>query len=94
MAIVTPEWKYINWYYGGDGMKPAEELFDLSKDGIEMHNLAADPGRAAQLDAMRKQYDAQLSSLATSAAGSYAPYAILFDRTVPWERKEHLMKVP
>ena len=32
MAVVTPEWKYIYWYYGGQGMKPTEEFFHLTKD--------------------------------------------------------------
>ena len=35
MAVVTPEWKYIHWYYGGDGMNPTDELFHLGKNCID-----------------------------------------------------------
>jgi arylsulfatase A-like enzyme len=39
MAVVTPQWKYIYWYYGGGGMRPTEELFHVGHDRFEMTNL-------------------------------------------------------
>ena len=59
MAVVTPEWKYIYWYYGGDGMMPTEELVHVGQDRYEMKNLAANLRQAEQLAAMRTMNDAQ-----------------------------------
>ena len=47
MAVVTPEWKYIYWYYGAGGMRPTEELFHLGQDRFEMTNLATERGTPA-----------------------------------------------
>ena len=74
MAIVTPEWKYIHWYYG-EGMKPTEELFHLSGDRDEMTNSAGDAKHSVTLETMRRQYDAEL--------GRYRPAS----RPIPWLRK-------
>jgi hypothetical protein len=94
MAVVTPEWKYIYWYYGGDGMKPTEELFHLAKDRIEMRNLAGDPDCAAQLDTMRRHYDAQLDRIARNVVQGHGhePYPTLFSRTIGWEEKAPLLE--
>ena len=88
MAIVTPEWKYIYWYYG-EGMKPTEELFHLGNDRYEMTNSATDPNYASMLDTMRKHYDAQLADIAPKLAHEhgYENYPTLFSRTIPWERR-------
>ena len=92
MAIVTPEWKYIHWYYGG-GMKPSEELFHLGKDPYEMTNSASDPNYASVLDVMRQSYDAQLADIAKQVIQShgYEHYPTLFSRTIPWEQKAPLL---
>ena len=93
MAIVTPEWKYIHWYYG-EGMKPAEELFHVGNDRHEMTNSVADPNYAGTLAAMRKHYDAELAAIAPNLAPGhgYEKYPTLFSRTVPWEQKAGLLK--
>ncbi len=38
--------------------RPAEEIYDLSTDPFELHNLAADPQHAARLTALRAELDA------------------------------------
>lgn len=93
MAIVTPGWKYIHWYYG-KGMKPTEEPFQLSTDGIEMFNTAENTPQAAQLDAMRAFYDQELSQIAARVVTEhgYEKYPTLFSRTIPWEQKAPLLK--
>lgn len=91
MAIATPEWKYIHWYYG-EGMKPTEELFHLGTDPIEMKNVIADPKHAATLAAMRAHYDTELAAIAPNLAPGhdYENYPTLFSRTIPWEQKAAL----
>jgi arylsulfatase A-like enzyme len=93
MAVVSSEWKYIHWYYGGNGMNPTEELFHLAKDRIEMTNVAAFPQFTAQLAAARIAYDAELAAMKTTViqGHGYEPYPALFDRTTSWATKEPLL---
>jgi arylsulfatase A-like enzyme len=103
MAVVSSEWKYIYWYYGGDGkkrakaddMKPTEELFHLAKDRIEMANVASDSQLAAQLATARNAYDAELAAMKAKVnkGHGHEPYPVLFDRTSSWATKEPLLKL-
>lgn len=95
MAIATPEWKYIHWYYGGEGMAPTEELFHLAADPHEMTNLARDSRHADQLAYMRRHYDTELAAIkARHVTGhGYEPYPKLFDRNVPWTDKRASLPV-
>lgn len=94
MAIVTPQWKYIYWYYGGNGMKPTEELFNLTNDRIEMHQLAGDMKQTSRLKAMRKLYDIQLDLIANRVFQDhgYQKYPVIFNRMIPWEQKTSLLE--
>lgn len=89
MAVVTPQWKYIHWYYAGDGMQPTEELFPIGSDPYEMSTLAKDPQYSSQLASMRQLYDAELARIADRvvAEHGYEIYPTLFDREVAWELK-------
>jgi arylsulfatase A-like enzyme len=89
MAVVTPEWKYVYWYYGGKGMIPTEEVFHLSEDPLEMVNLAVKPEIQPQLTHLRKLYDTELEAIRQKLAPGYKyePYPVVFDRTVAWETK-------
>jgi len=89
MAIVAPGWKYIHWYYGGEGMKPTDELFALADDPYEMNNVAADARHAAQLAAMRRAYDTELAAIQArlTPGHDYEKYPVLFSRTIPWSEK-------
>lgn len=93
LAIVTPEWKYIYWYYGGNGLKPTEELFHVGQDRFEMANSATDPSHAATLAQMRKLYDEQVARIERDVVRGhgYERYPVLFSRTVGWERKIPLL---
>lgn len=52
-AVRTSEWIYIH-YVDLQGM---DELFELKKDPLQMHNVATDPKEAKQLRSMRAQLD-------------------------------------
>ena len=94
MAIVTPEWKYIYWYYGGDGMKPTEELFHVGNDRLEMTNSAKDENYSRELESMREHFDGELRRLKERVVQGhgYERYPVLFDRSVGWEEKAPLVK--
>lgn len=100
MAVVSSEWKYIHWYYGGGAgknsadMKPTEELFFLAKDRVEMANLAGDSKFAGQLAIAREAYDAELAVMKAKVikGHGYEPYPVLFDRTSSWETKAPLLQ--
>ena len=96
LAIVAPGWKYIHWYFGGDGLTPTDELFDLSADPYEMKNVAADPRHAARLAELRRAYDTEVARIGPGAlrGHGYEPYATLFDRRVSWDRKAPLLPRP
>lgn len=93
MAIVTPNWKYIYWYYG-EGMKPTEELFELSRDRYEMLNSVADASHANTLTTLRDYYDRQLADIERELARNfdYERYPTVFSRVIPWEQKAGLLK--
>lgn len=94
MAVVTPEWKYIHWYYAGDGMKPAEELFQVGQDRYEMVNVAKDPRYARELAALRLCYDSELAAIKARVVSGhgYEIYPTLFSRDTDWETKAGLLK--
>lgn len=57
LAVVTPDWKYIHWLYGGEGFEQVEELFSMQKDRLEMNNLVNNPEASFALEQMRASYD-------------------------------------
>ena len=71
MTIVTEDHKYIFWAFAGDGLKPAEELYNNTKDGYEINNLAAYPEAAPVLEQMRQYYDTELDVLKVNAIAEH-----------------------
>src|SRR5688572_9613418 len=49
--------------------RPAEELYDLSKDPQERRNVATDPAYRETLECMRKEMDAFVARRATPGSG-------------------------
>jgi arylsulfatase A-like enzyme len=92
MAIVTPEWKYIYWYWG-EKMDPTEELFHLNDDRIEMKNLISDSSHENVLASLRNDYAAEFARLRANVnpGNGYAPFPVLFDPKVRWEEKKELV---
>ncbi len=80
LGVVTRDWKYIYWGYSGGGMEPAEELFDMRRDRLELANVATDPGKREALEEMRGRYERALGELRARAVGRHAAYAERFRR--------------
>ena len=84
-AVVTRDSKYVRWNYAQDGMTPADELFDLRKNRLELENAALNPEYAPQLKTMQQLYDREVAAIAESAARpSYQTYGRRFARSTPW----------
>lgn len=88
LTVMTPDVKYTYWWYGDQSMKPAEDLYHLGKDPLELTNLAKNPEAKPLLEKMRKNYDAELTLWKQQAEEAYVQYGTLFDREVPWETKK------
>jgi len=91
LGVHDGRYKYIYWYYGGHGMTPAEELYDLSEDRLEMFNVAKAAEHQEALMKMRGLYDQRVKHLAANVRGKYTDYATLFDRNASWEKKAPLV---
>jgi arylsulfatase A-like enzyme len=95
LTALTKDWKYTYWWYGAEGMTPAEELFNTSNDPLELKNLANDPVFSSELETMRTKYDSEVASWKEqvdpsskpSSKSKYVEYGALFDRNVPWSAK-------
>ena len=62
-------------------------------DSLEMHNVMALPEHQNALKKMQKCYNEELKKWeqnAVSEAG-YQEFVVLFDRSVPWEKKKQLI---
>jgi arylsulfatase A-like enzyme len=92
LGVVTETHKYLFWCYG-EGMDPAEELFDLANDPYEMRNLARQPEHARVLEQMRVRYDAALAHWQSEAVpyNDYQVFGTLYDRGIPWADKRDLV---
>jgi arylsulfatase A-like enzyme len=93
LTVLYDGYKYIYWYYG-EGMEPAEELYKLDEDCSEMTNLVNDPAMADVLGEMRKRYDKYLEKWKNErvSGSSYERYEVLFDRNIPWENKRDSLR--
>jgi arylsulfatase A-like enzyme len=88
LAVVTDEYKYINWPYDHE-MEAAEELYQFSTDQYEMTNLVANPEYKAVLEQMHKRYDQSVAIWQAECIeeGNYPLFGKIFDRSVSWKKK-------
>jgi len=82
LAVVTKDAKYIYWPYSGEGFTPTEELYDTSRDPLELRPLVADPGSKPLLERMRTRYDAMVALWRKESVPyhGYRRYAGFFER--------------
>lgn len=97
LTVLQDDFKYMFWFYGGLGLTPQEEMYDLANDPEEMNNLIADPLYSVQLEIMRTLYDSYVDKWKVDCIGAepknnYIEYGILYDRHKPWSEKTGIMK--
>ena len=73
-------------------MSPAEELFNMETDRLELSNCAKDPAQLSALDDMRQRYDSAINHLKQAAVNKHRVYSKLFDRQLPWKEKAGNLK--
>ncbi|MEM6469892.1 MAG: sulfatase [Planctomycetota bacterium] len=90
LSCITQRYKYTYWWFGNEEMEPAEELFDLQTDPLELVNLAGHDTSTRKLDEMRSRYDLELQRWDSSAVpyNGYQPFGKLFDRKLPLDEKD------
>jgi arylsulfatase A-like enzyme len=90
LAVVSKDWKYINWFYGADGYTPTEELYSMKNDRLENRNLSASAEQRGLMANMRKQYDAWLGVWEKEGVrnNGYQKYLKLADRNFDWSKAD------
>jgi arylsulfatase A-like enzyme len=93
MAVVSERYKYIHWFFAGEGMQAAEELYDRQEDPYEMTNLVGNPEMQSVLEKMQGWYDRELQRWQEQCAqhSGYPDYVTLFDRHLTWKEKAKLI---
>lgn len=81
-AVVTKNRKYVYWPYSDSKISPAEELYDLEKDPLELSNLSKQEGEVDSLRTMRAVYDQHIQHWKDSAVPyhNYQPFGQTFLR--------------
>jgi arylsulfatase A-like enzyme len=93
LSVLTRRWKYTYWWYAGEGMEPAEDLFDTREDPLELENLARDPDYETVIEDMRRRYDCELALWRKRVVphNDYVKFGQLFERCMAWDQKVHLI---
>jgi arylsulfatase A-like enzyme len=89
LSVVTEDHKYIYWYYADKTIEPAEELYHLKHDKLEMVNQAHNPAFETVLEKMRRLYDNYLRHWKGNCVrrDDYQRYISLLDRNIPVSKK-------
>ena len=92
-AVVSKNYKYVFWNYGGEDFVPAEELYHLAEDRLELRNEVTNSSHQEALKRMRGAYDRSLADWKNQAVPyhDYQRFGIIFDREIPWSEKKALL---
>lgn len=95
LAVVTADAKYIYWPWAEGNFEPAEELYDLEQDRMELSNIAKVRSRKGQLLEMRALYDRWHKDWVDRGLKfhRYQPFDTIFDRMVDWQEKRVLYQL-
>ncbi len=90
LAVVSEDWKYINWCYADENVPPTEELFHLKEDPSEMSNVVGNPEHSETLAAYQETYDQYHESWVSECVETeqYTRMGRIFDRHLPWQEKD------
>lgn len=85
-GIVGQDYKYIYWPYETGDFEATEELFQISKDPLELNNLVLSQQFPRDLKRLQKAYDARVKNWRVQAVhyNDYTSYGEIFDRSIPW----------
>ena len=94
LGVVTEEMKYLYWGYAAKGFKPANELYDLKADPLELTNQFTSSDYTKARKKMQKLYDQHLAHWKENAVAynNYQKFGILFDRNLKWDEKVKRVK--
>ena len=86
--------KYLYWGYAEKGFKPANELYDLKTDPLELTNQFSSSDYTKARKKMQKLYDQHLAHWKESAVAynNYQKFGTLFDRKLKWDEKVRRVK--
>jgi arylsulfatase A-like enzyme len=89
LAVLHGRYKYLYWCYGDRNIAPAEELYDLSRDPLELTNLIDQSDVSSVRSELQKRYDAHLESWKRNAVPdeTWTRMGRVFDRNIPWKSK-------
>ena len=82
LSVVSQTHKYIYWPYDQGEFSATEELYDMTGDRSELHNLAEDPSKKVEIETMRKIYDRAVVHWKANAVPfhKYQRFGTFFDR--------------
>jgi len=86
LSVLTEHHKYIYWPWETGDFEPTEELYNITRDPLELKNLSDMKEDVSTMKRLRKVYDQDVADWKKRAVDrhGYAPYGDIFDRRIPW----------
>jgi arylsulfatase A-like enzyme len=93
LGVVTRDAKYVFWSYAEGEFTETEELYDLTRDRLELENVVANSDHRHTLLQLRQRYDQYVADWKKRGVrhNNYEKFATIFDRAVAWRTKRPLV---